>query len=201
MAQFSSKISTRGNLWHSSAASFDHQNKSTVHSTDSYWLLTWLFGTFVTSWKVARLLCSDHKPLVYAISKASDRWSPRQQRQLAYIFEFTTDFRLIDGKNNTVADTLSRAGISVITSPQPEVDYKAMAAAQRADDGITASSFVIFLSTPQVKRSAVISPQDVRDLSYLTAGSAQSLKQSMTLLTRPSDRRRRWSQISLCGQV
>ena len=77
--------------------------------------------------------------MVCAISKASDPWSPRQQRQLAYISEFTTDIRHIDGKNNTVADTLSRAGISAITSPQPGVDYKAMAAAQRADNGITAA--------------------------------------------------------------
>ena len=84
-------------------------------------------------------LYTDHKPLVCAISKASDPWSPRQQRQLAYISEFTTDIRHIDGKNNTAADTLSRAGISAITSPQPGVDYKAMAAAQRADNGITAA--------------------------------------------------------------
>ena len=81
LAQCSSKISTRGDLWHSSVASFDHQNKSTVHSTASYWLLTWLFDTFVTSWKVARLLSTQ----------TTSRWFvPRQQRQLAYISEFTT---------------------------------------------------------------------------------------------------------------
>ena len=45
-------------------------------------------------------LYTDHKPLVCAISKASDPWSPRQQRQLAYISEFITDIRHIDGKNN-----------------------------------------------------------------------------------------------------
>ena len=41
--------------------------------------------------------------------------------------------RHIEGKANTVADTLSRGEISAINSPQPSVDYKAMAAAQRAD--------------------------------------------------------------------
>ena len=46
--------------------------------------------------------------------------------------------RHIEGKANTVADTLSRGEISAINSPQPDVDYKAMAAAQRADASIPA---------------------------------------------------------------
>ena len=40
--------------------------------------------------------------------------------------------------HNRRADTLSRGEISAIRSPQPGVDYKAMAAAQRADESITA---------------------------------------------------------------
>ena len=83
-------------------------------------------------------LFTHHKPLTFAISKISDPWSPRQQRHLAYVSEFTTDVRHIEGKDNTVADTLSRGEISAISSPQPGVDYKAMAAAQRADASITA---------------------------------------------------------------
>ena len=83
-------------------------------------------------------LFTDHNPLTFAISKISDPWSSRQQRHLAYVSEFTTDVRHIEGKYNTVADTLSRGEISAISSPQPCVDYKAMAAAQRADASITA---------------------------------------------------------------
>ena len=83
-------------------------------------------------------LFTDHKPLTFAISKISDPWSPRQQRHLAYVSEFTTDVRHNEGKANTVADTLSRGEISAISSPQPGVDYKAMAAAQRTDASITA---------------------------------------------------------------
>lgn len=83
-------------------------------------------------------LFTDHKPLTFAISKVSDPWSPRQQRHLAYISEFTTDVRHIEGKRNTVADTLSRDRISAIMAPHPGVDYEAMAAAQLADEGITA---------------------------------------------------------------
>ncbi|KAI0241039.1 hypothetical protein LSAT2_002963, partial [Lamellibrachia satsuma] len=81
-------------------------------------------------------LYTDHKPLTFAISKISDPWSPRQQRHLAYISEFTTDVRHIEGKNKTVADTLSRDGISAIKAPLHGVDYEAMAAAQLTDDGI-----------------------------------------------------------------
>ena len=83
-------------------------------------------------------LFTDHKPVIFAISKISDPWSPRQQRHLAYVSEFTTDVRHIEGKANTVADTLYRGEISAISPPQPGVDYKAMAAAQRADASITA---------------------------------------------------------------
>ena len=78
-------------------------------------------------------LFTDHKPLTFGISKISDPWSPRQQRHLAYVSEFTTDVRHIEGKANTVADTLSRGEISAISSSQPGVDYKAMAAACRRE--------------------------------------------------------------------
>ena len=73
-----------------------------------------------------------------ALAKTADAlWQARrQQRHLAYISEFTTDVRHIEGKHNTVADTLSRDGISAITAPLPGVDYDAKAAAQLIDDGI-----------------------------------------------------------------
>ena len=40
-------------------------------------------------------LFMDHKPLTYAFASASDSYSPRQQRHLAYVSEFTTDVRHI----------------------------------------------------------------------------------------------------------
>lgn len=44
-----------------------------------------------------------------------DKASPRQARQLDLIGQFTTDFRHISGKENTVADALSR--INVVKMP------------------------------------------------------------------------------------
>ena len=52
----------------------------------------------------------DHKPLTFAMSKTSEPWSGRQQRQLSAISEFTTDIQHLAGKDNLVADCLSRAG-------------------------------------------------------------------------------------------
>ena len=76
---------------------------------------------------------TDHKPLVDAMFKMSDPWSARQQRQLSFISEFTTDIQHISGKDNVVADCLSRASINNITLG---VDYAEMAAAQAVSDDI-----------------------------------------------------------------
>ena len=51
---------------------------------------------------------TDHKPIVDALHKKSEPTSAPQARQLAAIAEVTSDIRHVDGKNNLVADTLSR---------------------------------------------------------------------------------------------
>lgn len=78
---------------------------------------------------------TDHKPLTFAFSKSSEPWSPRQQRHLSAISEFTTDVRHIAGESNRAADALSR--INAVAA-ELNVDYAAMAAAQVADEEIIA---------------------------------------------------------------
>ena len=56
----------------------------------------------------------DHNPLVAALRRVSPPWSPRQQRQLAFISEYTTDVRHVPGKDNLVADALSRPPVPVV---------------------------------------------------------------------------------------
>ena len=51
-----------------------------------------------------------HHPLTAAIKKIADPHSPRQQRHLAAIAEFTIDLQHVAGKTNFVADALSREG-------------------------------------------------------------------------------------------
>ena len=67
--------------------------------------------------------------------KASDPWKPRQQRQLSFISEFTTDFKHFAGKDNYVADFHSQSFVSNVTLG---VDDPVMAAAQVASEDIQA---------------------------------------------------------------
>lgn len=53
-------------------------------------------------------ILTDHKPLVSAVKNTLDSYLPREQRQLEYISEFTTDIKHIQGSSNLVADALSR---------------------------------------------------------------------------------------------
>ena len=90
-------------------------------------------------------LFTDHKPLTFAFGSASDKWSPRQQRHIAFVSEFATNVRHVRGADNVVADALSRVSLEdnetdviaamegVMTSV---INYAAMAAQQGADAAI-----------------------------------------------------------------
>lgn len=75
------------------------------------------------------VLYTDHKPLTYAFVQSSEKAPPRRLRQLDFISQFTTNIQHITGRENVVADTLSR--ISEISVPM--VDYQKIAAAQQDD--------------------------------------------------------------------
>ena len=51
---------------------------------------------------------TDLKPLTFALHRVSEPWSARQQRQLSYIAEYTNTMVHVPGKDNVVADALSR---------------------------------------------------------------------------------------------
>ena len=51
---------------------------------------------------------TDHKPLTFALSRVSDSWTARQQRQLSYVAEFTNKIIHVPGRLNIVADLMSR---------------------------------------------------------------------------------------------
>ncbi|GFN76420.1 Pol polyprotein [Plakobranchus ocellatus] len=80
---------------------------------------------------------TDHRPLVHAMSKATELQSARQQRHLSAISEFSTDIRHISGKKNVVADCLSRA-VTDINAVSLGIDYTAMAAAQASSADVQA---------------------------------------------------------------
>ena len=149
-------------------------------------------------------LFTDHKPLTFAISKISDPWSPRQQRHLAYVSEFTTDVRHIEGKDNTVADTLSRGEISAISSPQPGVDLRrwqllsvATRVSQPSRQPPLDLSSRTYRWTITATRSRVTYP--LADHSSQTRGNAPCLMLYTTSPTRQSEQRNNWSRLSLYG--
>ena len=75
---------------------------------------------------------TNHKPLTYVMTSAIERPSLRQTRHLAYIAEFTTDIRYVEGETNGVADALSRTSVSLICSDSL-VDYKNLSENQALD--------------------------------------------------------------------
>ena len=78
---------------------------------------------------------TDHKPIVCALTKASDAWSARQQRHLSAIAELGCTVEYVPGAANPVADALSRVEMDAVVAG---VDYAAMAAAQSTDPEVKA---------------------------------------------------------------
>lgn len=74
------------------------------------------------------VIYTDHKPICYAFHTRKENCSPRQFRHLDYISQFTTDIRHISGKDNVVADTLSR--VEEIVQP---IDLTELAKSQSSD--------------------------------------------------------------------
>lgn len=71
---------------------------------------------------------TDHKPLTFAFTSRRDKCSPRQFRYLDFISQFSTDIQYVAGKNNVVADALSR--VEDIRVP---INYQELARAQNHD--------------------------------------------------------------------
>lgn len=74
---------------------------------------------------------TDHKPLVFAFQQKNEKASPRQLRHLDLIGQFSTDIRHISGKDNVVADALSRIQTISLSS---SLDYNLIAQQQEADE-------------------------------------------------------------------
>lgn len=74
------------------------------------------------------VIYTDHKPICFSFHTRKENCTPRQYRYMDYIAQFTTDIRHISGKDNIVADTLSR--VEELESP---IDYSRLAKAQESD--------------------------------------------------------------------
>jgi len=77
---------------------------------------------------------TDHKPLVGSFGRVSDPWTPRQQRHMAYVSQYTEDLRHVAGEENVVADAMSRPpAVAAVVPPASTGPLKwgEMAVAQR----------------------------------------------------------------------
>lgn len=74
---------------------------------------------------------TDHKPIVYSLQNntAGKNDTPRRIRHLDFIMQFCTEIKHISGRENTVADCLSRIS-AIDVSP---LDYEKLAEAQCGD--------------------------------------------------------------------
>ena len=107
------------------------------------------FRYFVEARKFS--LYTDHLPLCHALHCRSRHSSPRQLRHLEFIAQFTSDIRHIKGKDNAVADFLSRITASVFDDAT-RVDLLEIALAQQTDKTISAKQIGINSSTLEFVR-------------------------------------------------
>lgn len=105
---------------------------------------------------------TDHKPLVFAFNQKSDKTSPRQQRHLEFIAQFTTDLKHISGDENSVADAFSR--ISAIQVPGP-IDYDEIALEQASDGELQA----LLTSNTGLELKPLVFPPSIKEVYCDTA--------------------------------
>ncbi|BHF82307.1 hypothetical protein SprV_0802544400 [Sparganum proliferum] len=73
------------------------------------------------------VVLTDQKPLVFALRAPPDRYSPREIRQLNFISQFSCDIQHVHGKENVVADALSRIEMASVTTDA--IDFTLMSEA------------------------------------------------------------------------
>lgn len=76
------------------------------------------------------IIFTDQKPLTTDFQQPNEKASPRQFRYLDFICQFSTDIRHISGKDNSVADALSRIDSITFSS---SINYELLAEDQESD--------------------------------------------------------------------
>jgi RNase H-like domain found in reverse transcriptase len=130
-------------------------------------------------------ILTDYKPLTSAYKWVLPPWSARQQRQLAYIAEFSIDIIHTPGAHNWVADALSRAtaiaAAPSLSSSSPIVDPPQPAPIFPSSPSVgdwQAASEVLFLMSPQSEARLDMA---AFTLPKRTFPDVQSMRQSASL--------------------
>lgn len=72
---------------------------------------------------------TDHKPLTYTFGRSGSLYTTQKNRQLALVYEFTTEIRHIKGMDNIPAHMLSHID-AFSTQPPPVLDTNLLARLQ-----------------------------------------------------------------------
>ncbi len=128
---------------------------------------------------------TDHKPLTFALKRSSDPWTARQCRQLAFVAECTSDIRHMAGKDNVVADALSRPPPPPSPPPPAEACIKVPGGSQAAawrggKPNISSSSLLAAVAAAEQTPVAGICYEALA-AGQLTFSQTQLLRQSTTL--------------------
>lgn len=116
LAFFSKKLSKQQSLWFP----YDRELFAIYKSVRYFSFL--LEGRAFT-------IFTDHKPITYVFQQKADSLTPKQRKWVGLIAQYSSDIQHISGKENVVADALSR--IDVVEAPP---DYKALATSQQDDN-------------------------------------------------------------------
>ncbi len=108
-------------------------------------------------------LLTYHKPLVTSLFRTTPSWSARQQQQLSFITEFTSDIRHTPGQENVVADALSRPPSAAgQLPPRRQPTSPDLTAEDRPEEGLV---------TPEQRILAAIT--DGQPVDFLVLAAAQ----------------------------
>ena len=116
------------------------------------------------------IVYTDHKPLTFVLSKKTDMWSARQQRQVSFISEFTSNISHISGPTNVTADALSRVTINAIECDV--YDFRRFALSQKNDPTIRS-----YKTNPKslVIKSLPFGPQPINILCDVSNGKPRPI--------------------------
>nr|XP_027207050.1 uncharacterized protein LOC113800472 [Penaeus vannamei] len=103
-------------------------------------------------------ILTDHKPLTFALHSRTRRQSPREERHLNYVSQFTMDIRHIRGSDNEAADALSRITISSAILADDAVDYHLVSREQRQDTSMT--PLIEGQTSPNLERVKILNSHD-----------------------------------------
>jgi cleavage and polyadenylation specificity factor subunit 1 len=145
-------------------------------------------------------ILTDHKPITFAFQQKRDNCSPRQFNHLDYISQFTTDIRHISGRDNIIADTLSRVEyVASLATPE------ALAAAQDDDElnTLLSGTTALQLQRIHIPGTAVTLYCDtagVKPRPYVPSPLRFQVFDSLASVTQESRLRRSSSPNASCGQ-